>query len=120
MAFRQFDAKIADTTLFAALIAASSTHGAGKPILEDTDRRPLTYKRLILGALVLGSKLTEGTRRGEAVGVLLPNVNAMVVSLFGLNAFGRVAALLNFTAGSRNLVSAVRTGQISAGEVGAL
>lgn len=46
------------------------------------------------------------------MGVLLPNVNAMVATLLGLNAFGRVAALLNFTAGSRNLVSAVRTGVI--------
>ncbi len=107
-----FDPSQADTTLFAALLAASSKHGSGKPILEDAERRPLTYKRLVLGALVLGSKLIRETRRTEAVGVLLPNVNAMVVTLFGLNAFGRVAALLNFTAGARNLVSAVRTGQI--------
>jgi acyl-[acyl-carrier-protein]-phospholipid O-acyltransferase/long-chain-fatty-acid--[acyl-carrier-protein] ligase len=41
--------------------------------------------------------------------VLLPNVNGAVVTLFGLSAFGRVPAMLNFTAGAKNLKSAART-----------
>ena len=36
----------------------------------------------------------------------------MLVTLFGLNAFGRVAALLNFTAGKKQITSAIRTGGI--------
>lgn len=84
----------------------------GKPILEDTERAPLTFKRLIIGSLVLGAKLADQTSRGENVGVLLPNVNGMVVTLFGLNAFGRVAALLNFTAGVKNIKSAAHIASI--------
>ena len=112
MPIAELDAAAADATLFAALLAAARAHGPGKPILEDAERSPLTYKRLVLGSLVLGAKLSAGTARRETVGVLLPNVSAMVVTLLGLNAFGRTVALLNFTAGARNLASAVGTGRI--------
>ena len=42
--------------------------------------------------------------------MLLPNVNAVALVVFGLAAFGRVAAMLNFTAGLANLRAAVRDG----------
>lgn len=100
------------TTLFGALVAAAGRTGYDKTILEDAERQALTYKRLILASLVLGKRLMGETQPGQATGLLLPNVNALVVALFGLNAYGRSAGLLNFTAGTRNLVSAVRTGPL--------
>ena len=53
-------------------------------------------------------------RRGRATPsrLLLPNSVGLVITLFGLNAYGRVAAMLNFTAGKKNLSSALRTGRI--------
>ncbi len=36
-----------------------------------------------------------------------------MIALFGLNAFGRAVGLLNFTAGARNIQSAVKTGPLS-------
>lgn len=110
---KTFDHLRAQTTLFSALLAAARQQGHKKPILEDTDRQPLSYDRLILGSMVLGAKFAGMSRSGEAIGVLLPNVAGLTVTLFGLNAFGRVAALLNFTAGLKNLTSAVGTAQIS-------
>jgi acyl-[acyl-carrier-protein]-phospholipid O-acyltransferase/long-chain-fatty-acid--[acyl-carrier-protein] ligase len=107
------DHHAADLTLFSALLAAARRQGLSKIILEDAERKPITYKRLILGAIILGGRLIEGTRRGDTVGILLPNVNAMAVSLLGLHFHGRVAGLLNFTAGARNIVSALGTGQIN-------
>ena len=107
-----FDDALTKRTLFTALLDAGRRFGMSKPILEDAERAPLTYKRLIIGALVLGGKLASQTSRGESVGVLLPNVNGMVVTLFGLNAFGRVAAMLNFTAGVKNIGSAVEIAEI--------
>lgn len=109
---RPFDPSPAGATLFAALLAARNRHGADKDILEDVERKPLTYRRLVLGAWIIGDKLADQTRKGEAVGVLLPNVNGLMLTLFGLNAFGRVAALLNFTAGTRNLKAAIETAEI--------
>jgi acyl-[acyl-carrier-protein]-phospholipid O-acyltransferase/long-chain-fatty-acid--[acyl-carrier-protein] ligase len=107
-----FDADACRTTLFDALRDAARRHGPGKVVLEDAERQTLTYKRLILAALVLGRRLKDETEPHAAVGLLLPNVNGLVVTLFGLNAYGRTAGLLNFTAGARNIVSAVKTGPL--------
>ncbi|MFV0369184.1 MAG: AMP-binding protein [Hyphomicrobiaceae bacterium] len=107
-----FDPNSARRTLFEATIEASATYGVKRTILSDADKQALTYKRLILGALVLGDKMAHITNPGEKVGVFLPNAAGAAVTLLGLNAFGRTAALLNFTAGSRNLVSALQTGPI--------
>jgi len=102
-----------DLSLFSALVRAGRRHGWGKIALRDSDGRALTYRDLVLGALVLGARLARHSSPSEAVGVLLPNVSALPVTLFALNAYARVAALLNFTAGIRNLVLALRTGPIT-------
>jgi acyl-[acyl-carrier-protein]-phospholipid O-acyltransferase/long-chain-fatty-acid--[acyl-carrier-protein] ligase len=104
-----FDPAASRTTIFAAFLDAARRHGRSREILEDGDRQPLTYARVVLGSLVIGAKLARETRPGEVVGVLLPNVAGMVVTLLGLNCYGRAAALLNFTAGPRNLRSAAQT-----------
>jgi acyl-[acyl-carrier-protein]-phospholipid O-acyltransferase / long-chain-fatty-acid--[acyl-carrier-protein] ligase len=107
-----FRAEDARKSLFSALLDASAKHGTSKPILEDVERQPLTYDRLIIGSLVLGHALANVTARKETVGIMLPNVAGLPVVLFGLNAYGRVPALLNFSAGAKNLQSAIRTGVI--------
>ena len=107
-----FDPVAAQTTLFSALLDAVAVHGANRMALEDVERTPITYGRLVLGAMVLGQALARDTRRTETVGVLLPNVAGLAVVVFGLNAFGRVPAMLNFSAGLKNLKSAVQTGMI--------
>ncbi len=99
-------------TLFQALLEARSLHGGGKPALEDIERKPLTYDRLVTGALVLGRRMAKASRRGEVVGLMLPSTSGAAVSFFALQAFGRVPAMLNFTAGSANLVSACKTAEI--------
>jgi acyl-[acyl-carrier-protein]-phospholipid O-acyltransferase/long-chain-fatty-acid--[acyl-carrier-protein] ligase len=57
MATTKFDAAAARATLFGALLDARDRFGAKTPALEDPERNPLTYGRLVLGALVLGRKL---------------------------------------------------------------
>jgi len=99
-------------TLGAALIDARDRFGGSKPVLEDPERNPLSYNRLILGALVLGRKLIAGTAPREHVALLLPNVSALPVALLGLVFRGRVPVVLNFTAGAANLVSATRTAEV--------
>jgi len=99
----EFDIARTRKTLFGALLDARDKFGRNKEALEDLERQPITFGRLVLGSLVLGRKLAGLTGEREYVGVLLPNVQAIAVTLFGLNAFGRVPAFLNFTAGLKNL-----------------
>ncbi|MEQ8354917.1 MAG: acyl-[ACP]--phospholipid O-acyltransferase [Kiloniellaceae bacterium] len=100
-------------TLFQALLEARALHGGSKPAVEDVERKPLTYNRLITGALVLGRKIARRSRRGQVVGLMLPSAAGAVVTFFALQAFGRVPAMLNFTAGSANLISACKTAEIA-------
>lgn len=102
------DPKVYDETLFDALIDARARYG-DKEILEDQDRHPLTYTGLIRAAFVLGRKIAAMTKPGERVGVLLPSSAGVVVTFFGLHAFGRVPVMLNFTSGEANLKAALKT-----------
>src|SRR5471032_1504833 len=88
-----------DRNLFDALLDAAHRFGTKRPILEDQERNPLSYTDLIRASFALGRKLAALTSRGDAVGLLLPSSSAAVVTFFALHAFGRVPAMLNFTAG---------------------
>jgi acyl-[acyl-carrier-protein]-phospholipid O-acyltransferase/long-chain-fatty-acid--[acyl-carrier-protein] ligase len=103
---RPFHPRQAEISLFDALVDAARAHGADKPILEDQERRPISYKDLIRASFALGRKLAAMTKPGEHVGVLLPSSQAAVVTFFALHAFGRIPTMLNFTAGLRNLRAA--------------
>jgi acyl-[acyl-carrier-protein]-phospholipid O-acyltransferase/long-chain-fatty-acid--[acyl-carrier-protein] ligase len=93
-------------TLFAALVDARDRHGRRTRIIEDQDRRPLSYTDLIRAAFALGRRLGRITSPREHVGVLLPTSAGVVVTVFALHARGRIPVMLNFTAGARNVRSA--------------
>jgi acyl-[acyl-carrier-protein]-phospholipid O-acyltransferase / long-chain-fatty-acid--[acyl-carrier-protein] ligase len=112
MPVRPYDVARTRRTIFDALIEARGRFGGKKEILEDADRTPLTYDRLILGSFVLGRKLASLTERGENVGLLIANSAGGMVALFGLLAMGRTPAMLNFTAGLKNIKAACDAGQI--------
>ncbi len=101
-----------DRTLYQALRDACATHGGRAFAVEDVKRKPLSYDKLLIGARVLGDAITPGTEVGEAVGVMLPNVNPAIATFFALQRTGRVCAMLNYTAGPANLQSACETAKI--------
>lgn len=107
-----FETSARRQSLFQALLDASRIHGPNKLVVEDADMTPLAYKRLILGALIMGRKLAERTACDERVGVLLPNAVATAVTFFGLQAFGRVPAMLNFSTGTKNMLSALTAAEV--------
>ena len=101
-----------DQTLFQALVEAKRTKATGKsPAVEDPLGTKLSYGKLILGAQVLADKLEPLAREGQAVGVLLPNSAGVAVTFFALQAIGRVPAMINFTAGAQNIISACRAAE---------
>lgn len=96
-------------TLFEALQAASQTHGLEELILEDALGEKQSYKRLLMGARLLGKYFASQTKTGDAISVLLPNSNAVVATFFGLQSAGLIPAMLNYTAGPTIVVSACKT-----------
>lgn len=101
-----------DRTLFQALIDAKDVHGGNTLVVEDIKREPLGLKRLLTGSMALGRALERRSTLGEAVGLMLPNVNGTVASFFALQAIGRVPAMLNYTAGLANLKAACTAAQV--------
>jgi acyl-[acyl-carrier-protein]-phospholipid O-acyltransferase/long-chain-fatty-acid--[acyl-carrier-protein] ligase len=99
-------------TLFAALLDARARHGGGHEIIEDIERKKLSYDRLVLGVMALGRRFEAETRPGERVGVLLPNVDVAAVVFYGLQAFARVPALLNFSAGAAAMDAALTAAEV--------
>jgi acyl-[acyl-carrier-protein]-phospholipid O-acyltransferase/long-chain-fatty-acid--[acyl-carrier-protein] ligase len=99
-------------SLFTALLDASHRYGASLPIIEDIARTPLRYSRVILGAIVLGRRLAKLAPQGGTVGIMLPNANGAVVTFMGLQAFGRVPAMLNFSAGAEAMLAACTAARV--------
>ena len=101
-----------DRTIVEAVIAAAAGHDKKHVAVEDPIGGSLTYKRLLLGAAVLGRKLMPLAATGEAVGVMLPNANGAVVAILALMSAGRVPAMINFTSGLMNLRAACKAANI--------
>ena len=101
-----------DRTMVEAVVQAAQTHGRRRVAIEDPVSGTLSYKRLLVGAAILGAKLMPMAREGRAIGIMLPNANGAVVTILGLMTAGRVPAMINFTSGAANILSACRAAQI--------
>lgn len=99
-------------TVYQAVEEAAVRLGKGRIVVEDPLGTSLSYRKLLLGAKLLGASLAAQTQRGEKVGVLLPNAAGIAVVLMGLSRHGRVPVMLNYTAGAANLVSACRAAEV--------
>lgn len=108
-----FETADRNRSLFTALLDARVIHGGDAPVIEDINRKPLDYDRLVLAGFALGRRLSRLAARGEAVGVLMPNAAGTVAAFFALQAFGRVPAMLNFTTGVGNVLSACAAARIT-------
>jgi acyl-[acyl-carrier-protein]-phospholipid O-acyltransferase / long-chain-fatty-acid--[acyl-carrier-protein] ligase len=112
MAHRPFELTRTRVTLFEALLRARDAKGGKFPILEDHERKALSYDDLVRAAFALGGKLDTLIRRRETAGVMLPTGVGCTVTFFALHAIGRTPAMLNFTAGAMNLRSACEAANV--------
>ncbi len=99
-------------TLFQSLLDARAIHGGKHEIIIDAERKPLDYRQLVTRSFVLGKAIAADTEEGEYVGVLLPNMVGTIAVFFALQAYGRVPAMLNFSTGVKNIISACTTARI--------
>ncbi|HRP10254.1 MAG TPA: 2-acylglycerophosphoethanolamine acyltransferase, partial [Terricaulis sp.] len=98
MAQRPFELARTRLTLFEALLRARDARGGKFKILEDHERKPLSYDDIVRAAFALGGKLDTKIRKSETAGLMLPTGSACTVTFFALHAIGRTPAMLNFTA----------------------
>lgn len=106
-----FETSPRQRTLLQGLIDARSLHGK-RPVLEDIERNPIGYSRILTGAFALGAKFKAAATGEKRLGLLLPNANAAVVSFFACHACGKTPAMLNFTAGAAAIRAALTAAEI--------
>ncbi|KTD46182.1 AMP-binding protein [Legionella quateirensis] len=99
-------------TLFSALIEGVAVGVRNKAKIEDSNRTPLTYRQFIARCFILGKQIKKQTVAGEHVGVMMPTTIAGMVTFFALQAYRRIPAMLNFSMGFYNLLSACNTAGI--------
>ncbi len=76
--------------MFEAVVDAAEREARPGIAVEDPVSGKLSYRRLLMGARVLGAKLGPLAPRGRALGVMLPNANAAAVTVLGVMSAGRV------------------------------
>lgn len=107
-----FDIRRTRRSILSALLEARGTFGGNRIVLCDADDRGFTYRDIVRAAFALGNALRKRAARGEAIGIMLPTSAAAVIAFFAVEAFGRVPAMLNFTAGARNTLAACTAGEV--------
>jgi acyl-[acyl-carrier-protein]-phospholipid O-acyltransferase/long-chain-fatty-acid--[acyl-carrier-protein] ligase len=99
-------------TLFGALLDAIRVHGRATRVMEDMRQIPMSYAEILRGALALGRMSTRLAPAGARIGVLLPNLGTTACLIFGMSAFRRVPAMLNYSAGAQGMQDACVTAQV--------
>ncbi len=112
MTNRPFELARTRVTLFEALLRARDAAGGKTPILEDHERKVLTYDDIVRAAFALGGKLDTLIKKRETAGIMLPTGVGATVTFFALHAIGRTPAMLNFTAGAMNLKAACQAANV--------
>lgn len=98
-----------DKPLFEYLIDAICSFGRKRKIIEDIERKPLNYGQFLTTSFVLGKQYIKYCKPQEYVGVLLPNSVATVATIYAMEVFGIVPCMLNFSTGTKNMVSCCKT-----------
>ena len=106
-----------DISLFAQLMKTAKIHAKKglfrRPkFVEDIQRKPQSYRDIVIKSFVLGKYLKRRTEPEEHVGLFLPNSVAALCSFFGLTAYDRIPVMLNFSVGAQNMVSMCKTAQV--------
>ncbi|WP_150522483.1 acyl-[ACP]--phospholipid O-acyltransferase [Roseibium sediminis] len=101
-----------DKTILDKVIDAAKERGMSELAIEDPVTGKLTYGKLLTGASVLARKITKYTVGEDTVGVMLPNANGSVVTVLATMSAGKVPAMINFTAGAENILSACKAANV--------
>lgn len=103
---------VTDETLYKVLSGSIARFGSDHEVLEDIERKPISLGKVMLGSVVLGRALSKYVKKGEHVGMLLPNAIPTAVTFYALQKLGVIPAMLNFTVGRDSVSSALSTAEI--------
>ncbi len=83
----------------------------GSMLYKDATGTEVSYRKALLGSFVMGRKFSRSD--GKNVGVLLPNLCATALIIFGLQIYRKVPVLLNYSGGATSLRYAMDIAEIN-------
>lgn len=98
-----------DRTVFEALSDSMRMAGRFKKVLEDTQRKALSFFAVFMRSIILGRLLKRALPDETYVGLMVPTSNTCALTFLGLHAFGKVPAMINFTSGPKQVVATCKT-----------
>jgi len=101
-----------DTTILDKIIDTANERGLKRPAVQDPIAGSLSYGKLLTAVAVLGAKFRALFPQEETLGLMLPNTNGACATMLGVISAGKVPAMINFTAGSANMLSACKAAEI--------
>jgi acyl-[acyl-carrier-protein]-phospholipid O-acyltransferase/long-chain-fatty-acid--[acyl-carrier-protein] ligase len=107
MVKQQFEAEMAMSpkTILASILQ-TARENPSFVVLQDASHAKLTYRRLTAATQVMAQELGKHlSAEPRHIGVLLPNTNAMPISILALWALGKTPAILNYSTGANTMLA---------------
>jgi len=109
MAGMVFDSYDKSMPLFTAVARSMKTVGRFKAIMEDTARKPMKFMMVFLKSFVLGRLLNRALGDEKYIGLMMPTSGGCALTFFGLQAYGKVPCMINFTSGPKQVLATCKT-----------
>lgn len=107
-----FESAPTEQTIYKTFIQSGYYYGEKHIIIEELDRNEISYKKLNLMIHGLGYLTSSFADKGQYVGVLLPNTPVCAAAFLGLNVYGRIPAMLNYTMSKDAFTSCLKSATI--------
>ncbi|MER9273105.1 acyl-[ACP]--phospholipid O-acyltransferase [Mesorhizobium sp. M0643] len=101
-----------DKTVLEKIIQTANERGMKQLAVQDPVTGSLSYGKLLTAAAVLGEKFKKLYAGQQTLGIMLPNANGACATLLGVMSAGKVPAMMNFTAGAANILSACKAAEV--------
>lgn len=109
MSDMMFESSNINHTLFQTLINSAKIYGMDKKIMLDIDNNSVTYRSFFIKTFIASKLLSYNSNKNETIGIMLPNMVGSAVVFYAAQALGIIPAMINFTSGARNIISACNT-----------
>lgn len=98
--------------IFASVLDAMAVHGELHPIMEDVERKTLTYLDVVVRSFALARVFKRNFFHDKHIALMLPNTTGTVLALLGLQVAGKTPAMLNFSSGAQAIQNACKAANL--------
>ncbi len=108
----RFESNNYNTTVISGIIHGMRLTSPRKKILEDVSRKQVSYYELFMKSFIIGGFINRKAKQDEIIGLIFPTSAAGVMSFMGTSLYGKIPAMINFSAAPGQVISACKTANV--------